>query len=165
MMYNGMRTGLTDRDGDDIHVGDTVALEVEGAIRLFRVEYKTVNREVLSHPDFDAEKSKVAITGIVFCWHGYDLFPCVDENGIPDNEKMVIHEYAELNEDDLDALDDAEIDAMPPKLVEIDCRNCARCGDEGCLVYGNDVEIAINRCVHDNFINYLPQNAETIKQP
>jgi hypothetical protein len=96
-----------DKNGDDIHVGDTVSLNVDGAIRLFSVEYKTVIREVLSHPDFDAATARVAITGVVFCWNGYDLFPCVDGNGVPDNEKMVVYKYAELTEDDVNAPDDA----------------------------------------------------------
>ena len=39
---------------------------------------------------FDEEFAKVSITGVVFSWEGYDLFPCVDGDGVPDNEKMEI---------------------------------------------------------------------------
>jgi len=74
-----MKTGLFDKNGVAINVGDKTRLVLDdGEIRVFDVCLKTVNRTVKSHPDFDDEYAKVAITGIVFCWNGYDLFPCVD---------------------------------------------------------------------------------------
>lgn len=86
-----MQTGLFDKNGRQIEVGDRVKLILDdGEERVFDVCFKTVQRTVKSHPDFDEEFAKVNITGIVFCWMGYDLFPCVDGNGIPDNEKMEI---------------------------------------------------------------------------
>lgn len=90
-MGSTIQTGLFDRNGDQIKVGDKVRLVLDdGEERIFDVCFKTVQRIVKSHPDFDEEYAKVAITGIVFCWKGYDLFPCVDQNGVPDTCKMEI---------------------------------------------------------------------------
>jgi len=97
-----MNTGLKDKNGTPIKVGSQVRLELEsGEIRIFDVCFKTVTRIVKCHPNFDDEFAKVNITGIVFSWNGYDLFPCIDENGIPDNEKMEVIPKT-----------DAEIDSM-----------------------------------------------------
>ncbi|AKL96644.1 hypothetical protein CACET_c32000 [Clostridium aceticum] len=84
-------TGLVDANGLEICVGHETELKLDdGSVRRFKVKEKTVIRRVVNHPDFIAGTSKVAITGIVFEWEGYDLFPCVDRDGVPDNEKMVI---------------------------------------------------------------------------
>ena len=86
-----MHTYLYDRKGSEILVGDTVRLILDdGEVRDFKVEFKTVKRTVKCHSDFDEEYAVVNITGIVFCWNGYELFPCVDENGISDVSKMEI---------------------------------------------------------------------------
>ena len=86
-----MDTGLFDKNKTPIRVGDRTRLVLDdGEVREFDVYLKTVNRVVKSHPDFDDEYAKVAITGVVFCWDGYDLFPCVDENGISDVSKMEV---------------------------------------------------------------------------
>ena len=86
-----MSAGLFDKNGTPINIGDRTRLILDnGEVREFDVCFKTVNRIVKCHPDFDDEYSKVAITGIVFCWNGYDLFPCVDENGVMDTTKMEI---------------------------------------------------------------------------
>lgn len=61
-----------------------------GEIRHFKVSIKSVVREVLTHPDFDDEFSKVEITGIVFEWNGYELFPCVDTYTVPDYKVMEV---------------------------------------------------------------------------
>lgn len=93
-MRTGMSdTGLRDKNGTIIRIGDTTRLTLDdGEVREFHVEYKTVERIVKSHPDFDEEFATVNITGVVFCWNGYDLFPCVDENGVSDVSKMeVLH--------------------------------------------------------------------------
>lgn len=86
-----MDTGLFDKNKTPIKIGDRTRLVLDdGEVREFDVCLKTVNRVVKSHPDFDDEYEKVAITGVVFCWDGYDLFPCVDENGISDVSKMEV---------------------------------------------------------------------------
>jgi len=83
--------GYIDKNGTPINVGDKTRIELDnGEVREFDVRFKRVTRTVKSHPDFDDEYAKVAIEGIVFCWRGYDLFPCVDENGILDTAKMEI---------------------------------------------------------------------------
>lgn len=86
-----MKTGLFDKNSDEIKIGDTVRLILDdGEVRDFKVEFKTVKRIVKSHPDFDDDYAAVNITGVVFCWDGYDLFPCVDKNGISDISRMEI---------------------------------------------------------------------------
>lgn len=90
-----MQTGLLDKNGNEIGIGDKVRLVVDGEERIFEVCFKTVKRTVKSHPDFVDRYAHVNITGVVFNWNGYDLFPCVDENGVPDNEKMEVIEKAE----------------------------------------------------------------------
>lgn len=88
---NKIKTGLVDKHGTEIKVGDRTRLILDsGEVREFDVCLKTVKRTVRSHPDFDNEFATVNITGVVFCWQGYELFPCVGEDGIPDNEKMKI---------------------------------------------------------------------------
>lgn len=94
-MKTGMKTGLYDKNGKEISFGDKVKLILDdGEERIFDVCYKTVGPKVVSHPNFKEKYAKVSITGVVFCWEGYDLFPCVDSEGIPDNQKMEIVEEA-----------------------------------------------------------------------
>ena len=84
-------TGLTDKNGRKIFEGDIVKLILpDGEIRYFKVTIKSVVRKVLCHPDFDDEVSKVEITGIVFEWNGYELFPCIDTYGVPDYKMMEV---------------------------------------------------------------------------
>jgi hypothetical protein len=86
-----MNTGLFDKNGREIKIGDTTRLVLEtGEVREFSVEFKTVKRVVKCHPSFDDEFATVNITGVVFCWEGYDLFPCVDSQGVSDVSKMEI---------------------------------------------------------------------------
>lgn len=62
-----MSTGLLDKNRIPINVGDRVRLVLgDEEVREFDVCFKTVERVVKCHPDFDDEYSKVAITGIVF---------------------------------------------------------------------------------------------------
>lgn len=84
-------TGLTDKNSRKIFNGDIVKLVLPaGEIRYFKVSIKSVVRKVLCHPDFDDEFSKVEITGVVFEWNGYELFPCVDTYGVPDYSMMEV---------------------------------------------------------------------------
>lgn len=84
-------TGLLDYNGKEIRIGHVTELTLrDGSTRKFKVKKKTVVREVVNLDGFINETSKVAITGIVFEWNGHNLFPCVDETGRPDNEKMII---------------------------------------------------------------------------
>lgn len=86
-----MNTGLKDKNGNPIFIGSRTRLVLEsGEIREFEVCFKTVKRAVKSHPTFDESFATVNITGVVFCWNGYDLFPCVDNNGISDVSKMEV---------------------------------------------------------------------------
>lgn len=84
-------TGPKDKNRKKIFEGDIVKLILQdGEIRYFRVSIKSVTRKVLCHPDFDDEVSKVEITGVVFEWNGYELFPCVDTYGVPDYKMMEV---------------------------------------------------------------------------
>ncbi len=84
-------TGLNGMHGIWIFDGDIVKLVLpDGEIRYFKVSIKSVVRKVLCHPDFDDEFSKVEITGVVFEWNGYELFPCVDTYGVPDYRMMEV---------------------------------------------------------------------------
>lgn len=83
-------TGLRDKHQKMIYQKDITELEVDGEIRRFVVDIVTVEREVMSHHSFDDPTAKVAITGIVFQWKGFELFPCIDGEGARDNEKMTV---------------------------------------------------------------------------
>lgn len=84
-------TGLTDRNGHKIFEGNIVKLVLpSGEVRHFKVTIKSVVRKVLCHPDFDDKFSTVEITGVVFEWQGYELFPCVNAYGVPDYKVMEV---------------------------------------------------------------------------
>lgn len=120
-----MRTGLYDKNGKGIKFGDKVKLILDdGEERIFDVCYKTVERSVICHPDFAEKTAKVSITGVVFNWNGYDLFPCVDGAGIPDNRKMEIVEEAE-GEDEAEWIDTETQDEMFGTAYR-----CSECGCE-----------------------------------
>lgn len=87
-----MNTGLFDKNGNPINVGDKTRLVLpDGEVRVFDVCFKTVQRttvKILS--GFEPETIEVSITGIFFCWEGYDLLPCVDDNGVSDVSRMEV---------------------------------------------------------------------------
>mgnify|MGYP007111850874 FL=1 len=87
-----MNTGLFDKNGTPINVGDRTRLVLEdGEVREFEVCFKTVQRiTIKTIRGFKPECVDVSITGIFFCWEGNDLLPCVDENGVSDVEKMEV---------------------------------------------------------------------------
>ncbi len=87
-----METGLFDKNGTPINVGDKTRLVLDdGEAREFNVCFKTVRRTtVKTLPGFEPETAEVSITGIFFCWEGNDLLPCVDKNGVSDVEKMEV---------------------------------------------------------------------------
>jgi len=62
----------------------------DGEVRYFKVSFKKVIRKVLCHPDFDDDVAKVELNAICFEWNGYELFPCIDKNGISDISKMEV---------------------------------------------------------------------------
>lgn len=84
-------TGLTDKKGKKIWENDITKLILpDGEVRYLKVSFKKIIREVLCHPDFYDDVARVEIHGICFEWNGYDLFPCVDENGVSDISKMEV---------------------------------------------------------------------------
>ena len=89
-----MKTGLFDKNGTPINIGDKTRLVLDdGEVRIFDVRFKTVQRTtVKTFPGFDPETTDVSITGILFCWEGYDFLPCVDENGVSDVSRMEVIE-------------------------------------------------------------------------
>lgn len=87
-----MNTGLFDKNGTPINIGDRTRLVLEdGEVREFDVCFKTVRRTtVKTLQGFEPETAVVSITGIFFCWQGNDLLPCVDKNGLSDVVKMEV---------------------------------------------------------------------------
>ena len=89
---NRIFSKLYDKNRNPIYEGDITKLILPwGEIRLFEVVFKTsVRKELICHEGFDDRTAKVAITGFTFVWNNFDLFLCIDENGVPDNEKMEV---------------------------------------------------------------------------
>lgn len=87
-----MDTGLRDKNGMPIHIGDKTRLVLEdGEVREFEVCFKTAARTtVKTLPGFEPETTEVSITGVFFCWEGNDLLPCIDEDGVSDVRKMEV---------------------------------------------------------------------------
>ncbi len=87
-----MRTGLFDKNGTPIYIGNRTRLVLDnGEVREFDVCFKTVQRTTVKTMEgFEPDTVDVSITGVFFCWEGHDLLPCVDENGVSDVEKMEV---------------------------------------------------------------------------
>lgn len=84
-------TGMPDKNRKMIWENDITKLVLpNGEVRYFKVSFKKVIRKVLCHPDFDDDVAKVELNAICFEWNGYELFPCIDENGISDVSKMEV---------------------------------------------------------------------------
>lgn len=84
-------TGKLDKDGRKIFKGDITELILpDGETRHLIADIRTVVRTVVSHPDFDDDTAKVEISGLVFLWNGYELFPCIDSDGISDICRMKV---------------------------------------------------------------------------
>lgn len=87
----GQNISFDDKNGIEIFKGDITKLELpSGEIRYFEVDIRNVIRHVVNHPGFVDDTSKVVIRSVVFIWEGFELFPCVDENGIWDVSKMEV---------------------------------------------------------------------------
>lgn len=82
-------TGYTDMSGAELYDQDLTELWVEGERRVFKIRIREVIRNVENQPDFEEGTSKVSITGVVFEWLDYKLFPCVGETGKIDTENML----------------------------------------------------------------------------
>ena len=87
-----MDTGLFDKNGTPINIGDRTRLVLDdGEVREFDVCFKTVQRTTIKTlRGFKPESVDVSITGIFFCWQESDLLPRVDENGVSDVSKMEV---------------------------------------------------------------------------
>lgn len=83
--------GLKDKNSKLIWENDITKLVLpDGEVRYYKVSFKKVIRKVLCHPNFDDDVAKVELNAICFEWNGYELFPCIDENGASDISKMEV---------------------------------------------------------------------------
>lgn len=101
-----MNTGLFDKNGKAIRIGSRTRLVLDdGEVREFDVCFKTVQRtKVKTFEGFEPETTDVAITGVFFCWEGYDLLPYVDENGVSDTSKMEVIQEPEWRDIEKDLI-------------------------------------------------------------
>ena len=84
-------TELTDKNKNKIFENDITKLILDdGEVRYFKVLFKKVIRKILCYHDFDEQVAKVELNAICFEWNGYELFPCIDENGVSDVLKMEV---------------------------------------------------------------------------
>lgn len=40
-------------------------------------------------------------------------------------------------------------------VIEVDCRKCVNLGDNGCIPYGNDANVAVKKCAGEGFSCYV----------
>jgi len=94
MQFSGLRDNKRTEEypeGQEIYEGDVVELDIgDGEKRRLIVRIGTVNREVVCYPGFAVKSTKVSMTGVFFEWEGYQLLPCVDDDGISDSEKVEV---------------------------------------------------------------------------
>lgn len=114
-------TGLTDKNGKMIWENDITKLVLkDGEVRYFKVSFKKVIRKVICHPDFDDDVARVELNAICFEWNGYELFPCIDEDGVSDVSKMEvignIFDNPELLEAGKEAGDHGDQDFFMPAM-------------------------------------------------
>jgi len=84
-------TGLKDKIGKLIWENDITKLVLsDGEVRYFKVSFKKFIRKVLCHPDFYDDVAKVELNAVCFEWNGYELLPCIDEDGVSDVAKMEV---------------------------------------------------------------------------
>ena len=89
--YRGRGTMLYDCVGLEVKVGDKVQLILDdGEERVFDVQIKTIERDLMCYAKFDDEYARKHIPEVVFCWNGYKIFSCVCSNGISPVNKMRI---------------------------------------------------------------------------
>ena len=45
-------------------------------------------------------------------------------------------------------------------MIEVECLKCENCTGYSCKQYGNDADIAVQKCADDNFKNYRVKGGE-----
>ena len=89
--YEGLKTGMFDKNNKEIKVGDKTRLDLEdGTTRVFDVVFDRVVREVSVLDGFEPGVKRMLVCGVFFVWHGNYLLPIVDDTGECDTHKMEI---------------------------------------------------------------------------
>ena len=89
--YEGLKTGMFDKNNREIKVGDKTRLDLDdGTTRVFDVVFDRVIREIKVLDGFEPGIKRMLVCGIFFVWHGNYLLPVVDDRGELDTHKMEI---------------------------------------------------------------------------